>query len=126
MIYEINWILIAITCVFMVFDIITGFTAAAKNGELDSKIMKNGLFHKIGFVGVIALAVLIEFAAAYGAMEYADVNISVPLLPFVCGYIIVTEIVSVLENLIKLNPEIANEKLLKLFGKEVKQNGHSD
>lgn len=115
--YEINWILIGITCAFMLFDIVTGFAAAAKNGELDSKIMKSGLFHKAGFIGVIALGVLVEFAAAYGAMEYADVNISVPLLPFICGYIIVTEIVSVLENLIKLNPEIGNEKLLKLFGK---------
>lgn len=115
--YEINWILIGITCAFMLFDIVTGFAAAAKNGELDSKIMKSGLFHKAGFIGVIALGMLVEFAAAYGAMEYADVNISVPLLPFICGYIIVTEIVSVLENLIKLNPEIGNEKLLKLFGK---------
>lgn len=95
---------------FMGLDIITGFIQAVKNGDVSSAKMRDGLFHKCGFIGAIALAYLCEFS-----MAFIDLGFTVPLAVPVCAFIIWLEVVSNLENLGRISPELSNNDFMKLF-----------
>ena len=53
-------------------------------------------------------------------LAYADVGFDVPSVLAVCVYVIVTEIVSVFENLCVLNPELVASPMGKLFSQTPK------
>lgn len=108
----IDWHPVVAAVVLMLFDIATGFIGAVKAGEVTSSKMRNGLWHKAGFCLLIILAWFYEVAAAWIDFEVASVglNVAVPDLPAVgviCVYIILTEVVSIVENISELNPKIA-------------------
>ena len=107
---EINWTLICITCGFIVFDLITGIAKAVKNRELCSTKMKDGLFHKCGFILSIILGLLCEWASVQ-----IDLGFAIPFLPAICGFIILTELASSLENLAEISPELAAAKFMSIF-----------
>ena len=107
---EIHWMLIIIACCFMLLDVVTGFVQAIMNKCVDSKVMKTGLFHKCGFLLAIVFGCLCEYA-----MNYIDLGFDVPIQDVVCGYIIVMEIASILENLALISPELASKKFMDIF-----------
>ena len=107
---DIHWPLIIIACCFMLLDIITGFTQAVINKNVDSKVMKRGLLHKCGFMLAIVFGCLCEYA-----MSYVDLGFTIPIQDAVCIYIIVTEVMSNLENLGRISPDLANAKFMELF-----------
>lgn len=111
--------LLIVTCLAMLLDVATGVAGAVKTNELASGRMREGLWHKAGFCGLIAAAYLFEFAAGH-----ADLGISIPATGAVCVWIVVTEAVSILENLCVINPQIAASPLGKVFadttGKDAK------
>lgn len=102
--------LIIIACCFMLLDVVTGFVQAIMNKCVDSKVMKTGLFHKCGFLLAIVFGCLCEYA-----MNYIDLGFDVPIQDVVCGYIIVMEIASILENLALISPELASKKFMDIF-----------
>lgn len=102
---------LAVLSVFVVLDILTGVASAISAGELSSSKMRDGLFHKLAFYGAYVLAVALECAA--GVLE---LNITIPAAGAVAAYIVATEVVSILENLCKMNPELKNSKFLAMFG----------
>lgn len=51
---------------------------------------------------------------------YANLGFEIPAVMAVCVYVIVTEIVSVFENLCMLNPELVNSPLGAIFAKTPK------
>lgn len=107
---DINWALVVIACVFMVLDLVTGFCAAVKNHEVQSTKMKQGLWHKCGFMLAIVFGVMCEYA-----MNYVDLGFTIPVQVAVCTFIIIIEIMSIIENLGKLSPELAGSEFLKIF-----------
>lgn len=106
----ISWFAPFIVAVLMMgLDILTGFAAAAKAHNIMSGKMREGLWHKAGFFGLIVLGVVIEVASVWAGMHVEDLGIAIPEIPSVisiCALIVVTEIISILENLSKLNPAI--------------------
>lgn len=108
-----DWHIPAIALAMMLLDVVFGFVQAVKNGNVDSTKMRDGLFHKLGFIGAIVLAYLCEYA-----LVYIDLGFTAPIAVPVCSFIILTEIVSVLENLVKLAPELGNASFMKIFGKD--------
>lgn len=103
---------VAVAAVMMVLDVVSGFAGAAMRGQVQSGKMREGLWHKAGFFGLIALAFVYEVAAALINLDAAGAGagIAMPELPAVgavCAFVIATEAVSILENLCELNPEIA-------------------
>ena len=110
-----DWHIAAIVCMFVVMDLATGITQAIANKTLDSSKMRAGLWHKCGFIMAIILASLVEWA-----MQFIDLGFTLPLFVPVCVFIILTEIVSIFENICLLSPELANSKLARLFNIEVK------
>lgn len=104
-----------ITAVMIVLDIIFGFAGAIKLKDVQSEKLRNGLWHKAGFVGLIALAFVIQYAA-----QHAELGFDVPSVMAVCVYVIVTEAVSVFENLCVLNPNLVDSPLGAIFRKTPK------
>ena len=94
----------------MLLDLVTGFTQACVNKCVDSRKMKDGLFHKCGFMLSIVFACLCEYASGY-----IDLGFTVPVQLAVCSFIIFTEIVSNIENLGKISPELAGTKFMDIF-----------
>ena len=89
----------------MLFDILSGFLQALKNGELSSEKMRIGLWHKCGFICLIALGVYVQWVETFSDVS-SFLGFDFPSVQAVCLYIIVTEIISIIENLKKLTPEI--------------------
>jgi len=108
-----------VTLVFILFDILTGFLKAAANHNIDSTALRKGLLHKLSEVMAIVFAFLCEYA-----VQYIHLGVEIPLVIAVCGYIIIMETISVLENIVEVNPELGkffSKYLSKL--KEVQENG---
>ena len=108
----IDWHPVALAAVLMLLDIGTGFAGALKAGEVDSGKMRDGLWHKAGFCCLIVVAAVYEIAAVWIDFEAASagLGLGLPELPAVgimCLYIVATEIISIMENLCVLNPDIA-------------------
>ena len=103
-------LIIIITCIFIIFDILTGIAGGIKKKALNSTTLREGLWHKSGFIGLILLAYILEVTSLY-----IDLGFEIPSIVVVCVYIIITECVSIFENLCILNPEITNSPLGQIF-----------
>lgn len=88
-----DWHVLLVTCVMIVLDILLGFAGAVKRGDVESGKLREGLWHKAGYAGITVVAYLIQYAAAY-----ADLGFEVPTVIAICVYVILTEIVSVVET----------------------------
>lgn len=109
---------IALACVMMVADMVAGFIAAAINEKLSSTKMRNGLLHKVLMLVLIFICLAIEIGVSHtGALPY-----DVPTCEVVCGYIIIMEFVSVLENIAIGYPELRDSALFRLFNFDNKKN----
>ncbi len=94
----------------MVLDVCVGFAGAVKRRDVRSGKLRDGLWHKAGFEGLIALAYVIQYAA-----RFVELGFEVPTVVAVCAYVILTEMVSVFENLCVLNPVLVGSPLGALF-----------
>lgn len=108
----VNMPLICITLLFILMDVVTGFAQACENHCVDSTILKEGLWHKCGFMFAIMFGILCEYA-----MGIVELGFTLPVSTAVCSYIILTEITSILENLGKLSPELSDKGFMKIFTK---------
>ena len=86
---------------FMVIDVFTGVLKAVKNKELNSTKAREGIYKKASFILFIAFGYLADYA-----MDYVNMGFSLPAAATICTLIIVTEAISVLENLGQINPDL--------------------
>ena len=112
---------IVFALIAMALDLVTGFAGAVKRHEVDSTKMRDGLWHKLGFVAAIVVGIVMEECLAnvdFGA----GVQVQVPTTAVICAFIILTELVSIAENLASISPELASVfgKILEIKGKEDK------
>lgn len=104
--------IILVALVFNGLDLITGIVGAIRGGEqIKSSILRDGLFKKVGFIFCYALGVLINYAENLLTLPF-----SVDLVPVICTYAVITEVVSIIENISKINPDLLPEKLKELIG----------
>ena len=94
--------ILGITGLFMVADVVTGLVKAWQAHDVKSSAMREGLYHKIGYIGVIFLAQGIEVAAG----KVPGITLNLPIASGICGFIILSETVSIMENLAAINPAI--------------------
>lgn len=120
----IPWQPILVVAMMMVLDIASGFAGAAKEGVIESGKMREGLWHKAGFIGLVLLAVVWEVAVLWVNFDAVSkgAGVIIPELPTVaavCAFIVFIELVSIVENLCILNPHIAELPFIKqLKGRE--------
>lgn len=104
--------IILVALVFNGLDLITGIIGAIRDGEqIKSSKLRDGLFKKVGFIFCYTLAIVINYAKTFLTLPFG-----VDLVPVICTYAIVTEVVSIIENISKINPDILPDKLKELIG----------
>lgn len=101
---------------FILMDICTGFLKAIYLKQINSTILRKGLFHKLGEVCSLALAYGLEVGA-----DYISIGTDVPFVAGVATYISVMEIISVIENICEINPDML--KFFKKYLDKFKGNG---
>ena len=84
---------------FIAFDVVTGLIKAGYNGNYNSAIMRQGGFHKSMEVMAMAVAYFVEYAIVY-------INIGVDVPAAVTVYICIMELISILENICAVNPQM--------------------
>lgn len=92
------------TLIFMLGDILSGIIQAVINKSLDSQVMREGILRK----GLLILVVILSFIAQYA--------FNIPAISkIVCIYIIVMEVISILENIKKAGVDLGKlGELLKI------------
>lgn len=91
-------------------DMVTGILSALRLRNLESKKLRDGLFKKVGFLFCYALAWIVD---SYG--KHVGFDLGFHVLPLIVGYVCLTEIVSIIENIAVINEDILPEKLLNFF-----------
>ena len=94
---------IYISLAFMLIDVATGVLKAVKNKDLNSTKAREGIYKKASFILFIAFGYLSEYA-----MQYVDLGFRFPAGVTVCLLVILTEAISVLENLGSINPDLVS------------------
>ena len=101
---------IIIALAFNGLDLVTGIIAALKNKDIESSKLRDGLFKKVGFILCYFVAWMVD---AHG-MDIGF-HIDVAILPILIIYVCTTELVSILENICRINPDLLPEKLMDIF-----------
>lgn len=101
---------VTVALIFNAFDLISGIAAALKEKDLQSSKLRDGIFKKAGFLFCYALAFLVDRQGAY-----IGLNLEVEILPVIVSYVVLTETVSIIENISKLNSDLLPDKLLEMF-----------
>lgn len=92
---------VKLSVAFMMVDVFTGILKAVKNKELSSTCARVGIYKKASFILFIAFGYLADYA-----MDYVDLGFNFPAAATICTLIILTEAISVLENLGQINPDL--------------------
>lgn len=90
----INYHLIIVALLFVLLDIVTGVLQSFINGNFKSSIMRKGGVRKLFLIVVIVFGVLLDFA-----QTIIELGFNVPACSGICAYIILMEIMSVIENI---------------------------
>lgn len=94
---------VLISFCFIAFDVLTGWLKALATGTTNSSIMRQGLFHKVGEL----LAMIFGYGCEF-AFPYVGVDIGLPIAGAICTYIVLMETASIVENLSRISPKLAN------------------
>lgn len=106
--------------VFIIVDYITGVINAVMHGKLSSTKMREGLGHKFAYLCVFFVAWFIDFE-----MGHIDLGFHTALTPLVTVGIVLIELSSVIENIGKINPELAQAKFMKIFTEYNREDEHN-
>ena len=109
--------ILGLVCAAIVFDIITGVSAAKATGKkITSKKANQGFWKKMGLLMALFFGVFIDMFIPH-ALSF--INITIPFnMPFglIFGcYIIFNEGISICENLDKINPNILPKWVKKML-----------
>lgn len=110
-------VFIVIALALIALDVITGFTNAALKHEISSSKMREGLQHKLGSIFLILAADFVDAALLGGV----DLGFKSPLMSITCVYISVMELMSIIENICKLNPELKDNPIFNLVNNADKE-----
>ena len=117
--------LVVIWLAAMILDYATGSWAALSTGSWDSAVARAGLWHKLGSIVAMLVALLLDVALS-AIINYGDLGFDLPFeyksafLPLVAIWYIVTELGSIIENAAKLGapvPKFLISSLKKLKDK---------
>lgn len=109
-------IVIGIVFLLMLIDYVTGVINAIMQRELSSKRMREGFGHKFTYLAIICMALIVEYGS-----NYINLGIELPLFTPVCAGICLTEITSIIENCVKINPELSSSNIINIFKVDKKE-----
>lgn len=93
-------------------DYITGITAGCITEGFSSQKMRVGLLHKLTYLISILVCLCIEYLSAFLELGFV---VGSGITTIVCVWVCVTEIGSILENICRINPELASNSFMRIF-----------
>lgn len=105
--------MVTICCILILMDIVCGIVGAARGKELCSAIMRDGLYNKFGELMLLVLAVFVNGVLSMAPFD--KIGIPPEIAYAVAIYIAVMEIISIIENICKINPNLPFAKILLMF-----------
>lgn len=98
---------LTILIVVMIIDYATGMTSAWKSGELESKTGLIGILKKVSYLVLVAVGGVVDYLISAGlAAANVDINVTYCCGLIVCVWLIINELISILENLAELGTPI--------------------
>lgn len=89
-----------VLCVVMVIDYITGMISAWKNTELSSKKGLLGIVKKVCYVALVCVGMGVDWLIYSGMKQIGvDVNYTIFFSVLVTVWLVINELISILENL---------------------------
>lgn len=110
-------IVIGIVFLLATIDYVTGVVNAIMHGELSSERMRQGLGHKFAYLAIICVALIVEYGS-----DYINLGIELPVFIPSCAGICLIEITSIMENCIKINPELSKSNIFDILKIDKKEN----
>lgn len=101
---------ILVALAFNALDMVTGMIAALRKKDLQSSKLRDGLFKKVGFILTYLSGWLVDTQGSKIGFE-----IGFAILPVIILYVCTTELVSIIENISVINPDLLPNKLMDLF-----------
>lgn len=115
-------IVIGIVFLLVLIDYMTGVVNAVMHSELSSEKMRRGLGHKFTYLTIICVALIVEYGSGY-----INLGIELPVFIPVCVGVCLIEITSIMENCVKINPDLKDSNILNIFNIGRKEsNGKED
>lgn len=125
--------IIILVSIAVVMDIITGLIGAAASGEpITSKTARKGFWGKMAELSALAFGIYMDyFVPQLMVMLSVNVEFKSPFGLIVGCYIVLNELISIVENIAKAKPDIIPSWIIKLLikskdeldqGKEGSQN----
>lgn len=105
---QVNTYVMSAVAGFIVLDVLTGFLKAWKANAIHSSTMREGLIHKISYIVLISIGFIGDIVQAH-----TDLGFNIPTATAICLYVCASEIVSIAENLVDMNPDLGNWPILK-------------
>lgn len=99
-----NEVILVVMFVLMALDIVSGLVKAFATGTYKSSIMRTGLYHKIAYIILVVVAATLQATINVPDLQ---LGFDIPVLIGTCSYIIMTEFMSIMENLSVINPDLA-------------------
>lgn len=113
----------------MIIDYITGMLAASYNSELSSKKGIKGIVKKVGYLALVLASMIIDWLISQG-LQQININLhySVFFAVLVTVWLIINELISVLENLSRMGVPIPNflKKLIDRLKNTVDESERED
>ena len=108
---------IIVLMVMMIIDYLSGMSAAWSEGTLSSKVGAKGIVKKVGYMALIVVAMGVDYLI-YSGIAAADINVGYNMWfgLLVAVWLIINEMISILENLGRLGVPIP-EFLKKIIGR---------
>ena len=113
----------------MIIDYITGMLAASYNSELSSKKGIKGIVKKVGYLALVLASMIIDWLISQGLQQInVDLHYSVFFAILVTVWLIINELISVLENLSRMGVPIPNflKKLIDRLKNTVDESERED
>lgn len=110
--FAIDWHVYVLIFVLIVIDYVLGVIGAVISKTFSSSVMRQGLIHKFTYLVAIVIAEIIVLLSGYLDLGFDFVDTIVGL---VCVWISLTEIGSILENIVKINPKLGEDGFLQIF-----------
>lgn len=89
-----------------VLDVASGYIAAMHTGTVNSTVMRDGMWNKMGEVFAIVVGKAVEICISIFGTDFAGAETNVPVCTAVCAYMSLYEITSIVENIGKMNPSV--------------------
>lgn len=110
--FAIDWHVYVLIFTLIVIDYVLGVIGAVINQTFSSSVMRQGLINKFTYLVAIITAEIIALLSGYLDLGF---NFADAIVGLVCVWISLTEIGSILENIVKINPKLGEDGFLKIF-----------